>query len=748
MTETDGIVTGPVAGAHRAADDGRLAAVQRSAALTRLATRTLRDLNASSVTVYLSVPETGTLNAAVVVVSPLGVSTLDKVPIDDDVYSTSASYRSGAVVTRHSIDILSRHPELAVSMSFPWTVSSAPLLSATRRFGAITAYWPETLRTLSEEERTYLLGVADAISRRLDRLAEAGTPVTPGAIPLVVPGDTPDDATPEKAAELSASLTAPLVYQLHKLAVLLTTVEHTRDAAVLALERIMPVFHAEAMAMSLVEADRLHVVGSAGCSREFLRTLDGLPLSERTPETRAVAVKRQLTFAGTDERTRGRLREPRPGLTDADTTWVVLPLMSSGRAVGTCSLAFTGSSPTTVAAHVVLTALTNLLGQAFARTRAHDAQHTLAEKLQQALLPKMLPRPPGILATSRYVPATAGLELGGDWYDLVQQPDGSAVAVVGDVQGHDTTATVVMGQLRSAVRAYVAEGHDPVTVLSRTNHLLLGLDTGLFATCCCVWIDPATGVAHIATAGSPAPFLRSPGGAVRRTVLDVGVPLGVEPDPVYRVTEVVLEAGTFIALYTDGLTDPDDRAAGAVEAVLRTARDTELESLADRIVEAPGRTRPHFDDAALLLLCYEGSPETTRPNTRQYAVQRRDLQGVGRVRARLRDWLDAWDLGPMTDAAELLASEVVTNALVHGDSDVHVYVRKYADRLRVEVRDSDPRPARPVDLPRMEDQAEGGRGLLIVSALASQWGNSPSGRGKTVWFELPVPVLSEVLQPR
>ncbi|MFJ8720461.1 ATP-binding protein [Streptomyces sp. NPDC093269] len=93
----------------------------------------------------------------------------------------------------------------------------------------------------------------------------------------------------------------------------------------------------------------------------------------------------------------------------------------------------------------------------------------------------------------------------------------------------------------------------------------------------------------------------------------------------------------------------------------------------------------------------------------------------------------------MADDEELLLSEIVTNGLVHGDSDVYVYVRKYPERLRVEVRDSDPHPAAAVTVPREEDQAEGGRGLVIVSALASAWGNSPSGRGKTVWFELPTP---------
>lgn len=714
---------------------GRLPGVrERNEALASVACQSLRDLGASSITVYLRADATSTLNAAVVAVSPLGVTTLDKVAIDDDIYASAAAYQSGEVTTRHSIDILGKHPELAVSASFPFTVSAAPLRSATRRFGAIMAYWPETFRALAEGERTYLRQLAETVSRRLDAFADEGVSIESGPVPLVVPSEAGTDA--------SAFLTAPLVYQLHKLAVLLTSAKHTREVADLALERVIPVFDAQAMALSLIEADRLRVVGASGCSRGFLRTLDGLSLNTPAPETEAIASKRQLVYSAAPEQAQARLQGAnRPaGDSDDDYIWVVLPLVTSGHAVGSCSLAFTASSPVTTAGQAVLTALATLLGQAFERTQMYDAQYALAEKLQQVLLPRMLPQPPGVVATSRYVPATGGIELGGDWYDLIHLPDGTVAAVVGDVQGHDTTATVVMGQLRSAVRAYAIEGHDPATVLSRTNSLLLGLETSLFATCCCVWLDPAHGIGYIATAGNPAPLIRTPDGRSVTVDLDVGIPLGVEVNPDYQATKVVLAPGALIALYTDGLADPEDYAAHAPEAAIG-ASDAELETLGDQIVDAAGRSHAYRDDAALLLMRYEGAPDTTRPSVRQLDIQRHDLPGVGRARVRLREWLCLWDLADMADAAELLASEVVTNALVHGDSDVNVCVRKYADRLRVEVRDSDPHHlARPVSLPRAEDQAEGGRGLLIVSALASSWGNSPSGRGKTVWFELPYAV--------
>jgi anti-sigma regulatory factor (Ser/Thr protein kinase) len=194
-----------------------------------------------------------------------------------------------------------------------------------------------------------------------------------------------------------------------------------------------------------------------------------------------------------------------------------------------------------------------------------------------------------------------------------------------------------------------------------------------------------------------------------------------------------------IASFPDGLINlGGELDAEALKATV--AGDADIESLGDRIMSDLGSqhsARP--DDAALLLVRYEGPSSEAQRTVRRLKIHRRDLQGTQRTRKLLREWLEVWNLSDMADEEELLITEVVTNGLVHGDSDVHVVVRRYPDRVRVEVRDSDPHRARAVTVPRQEDEAEGGRGLMIVSALVSVWGNSPSGRGKTVWFELPVP---------
>jgi serine phosphatase RsbU (regulator of sigma subunit)/anti-sigma regulatory factor (Ser/Thr protein kinase) len=734
-------------------------------------------MRASAVTVYLYEPRARALIATVVSITPLGTGSVERVRVDDSVYASAVAFRTGKVATAHSIQELGSHPELAVFAPWPFTVTSLPLLSPTRRFGTLAVYWPQTLRRLSPRERHYLEEAAAGTGRELDRLADRGASMTPPSVPYVV---TPGAATGARTSLSAAgpggtaqvpwseqdARTTPLIYHLHKLANALMSAEDTQEAVDLALERVTNGFHADAMAISLVEGDRLRVVGSRGCSREFLRRLNGQLLGGPLPESDAVARKQQIiespSMGGWPP-----AAAPEPGTaaealvgdaqvadegqrvpgsasgTRASQVWAVLPLLVGGHAVGSCSIGFRADQADAVTEHSVLIALATLLGQTFERTRLYDAQHTLAQKLQQTLLPRRLPQLAGVLTTSRYLPSSGGIELGGDWYDLISLPDRRIGAVIGDVQGHSISAAVVMGQLRSAVRAYAAEGHDPGTVLSRTNRLLVELDTDRFATCLCLWLDPSTGQVETVTAGHHPPVIRTPDGAYHGHEITPGIPLGIQHDARYETTRLTLVPGTLITLYTNGLVDAGTRQGPhsvqhALEAALADSGG-ELETLGDRMIgrltEGPARA----DDAALLLIRFEGASVQAHLHVQRFAVHRRDLQGVRRARRFVRDWLHSVELASISEEAELLASEVVTNALVHGDSDVDIHVRRYPQRVRIEVRDSDPHLALPAGPAPADDEAEGGRGLVIVSAMASAWGNSPSGRGKTVWFELRTP---------
>ncbi|WP_258056181.1 SpoIIE family protein phosphatase [Streptomyces sp. Ru62] len=631
-----------------------------------------------------------------------------------------------------SLDVVSVHPDLSVFAPFPLQTAAAPISVKARTFGVVTAYWPISRSGITQADIDRLVAEAAGLAADFERLAEQSTSLEPPVVPYVVTAE--DDDT---AANSLTPHTVPLIYHVHKLAMLLRGAERTSEAIELAMERVMGGFSARAAVISLTDGDRLHVADAAGCSREFLGEADGALLRKSTPETQAVIGQRCAVYAATDRRTHGRLAEQ---ALDEACVWVVLPLLAGGRSVGALSMAFEHRHQDVVARQPTLTALATVLAQAVERTHLHEARHALVEKLQQALLPRMLPQPAGVVSTGRYACATSGIEMGGDWYDLLILPSGGVAMVIGDVEGHNPDAAVVMGQLDSAVRAYANEGHDPGVVLERANDLLIGLDTDLFATCCCVWLDPDTGVAQIASAGHPLPLVHTGEGMMPPPDdLRIGMPLGIDPEARYEVTELTCNPDTIFACFTDGLIRTGSETVSERLAAV-VAGDVDIESLGDQIMsDFKRRQAEHADDAALLLVRYEGPSSEAQRTVRQLKIHRRDLQGAQRTRRRLREWLELWHLSDMADEQELLVSEVVTNGLVHGDSDVYVVVRRYPDRVRTEVRDSDPHRAVPVTVPRKEDEAEGGRGLMIVSALASAWGNSPSGRGKTVWFELPVP---------
>jgi serine phosphatase RsbU (regulator of sigma subunit) len=209
------------------------------------------------------------------------------------------------------------------------------------------------------------------------------------------------------------------------------------------------------------------------------------------------------------------------------------------------------------------------------------------------------------------------MDVGGDWYDVIATRRGPLALVIGDVQGHGVAAAATMGQLRSAVRAFALSANAPELVMGRTNELLIGLDPGQFASCCYVLLDPASGRAQAVRAGHPQPLLRHPDG--RAEVLDLpgGVVLGIDPDAAYPVTELRLEPGAVLALYTDGLVERAgldiDVGVERLRAALGAAPwPAPLTETADRLVAEAGSTPDRPDDIALLLAARQ-APAPARP---------------------------------------------------------------------------------------------------------------------------------------
>ncbi|MFJ9020038.1 PP2C family protein-serine/threonine phosphatase [Streptomyces sp. NPDC102259] len=275
---------------------------------------------------------------------------------------------------------------------------------------------------------------------------------------------------------------------------------------------------------------------------------------------------------------------------------------------------------------VMLVELTRRAGGALDNARRFEHNRDIAETLQRALLTD-LPTTPGLRLAARYLPATYGLNIGGDWYDAFRQPDGSLITVIGDVTGHGLHAAVMMSQLRTALRAYAVDGGSPGELLTRLHLFLHHLQPDLYATAVIARFHPGEPVLTWAAAGHPPPVLRGPDGRVRTLDAKPGAMLGIPLDQEIADHTVPLEPGSTLALYTDGLVerraqgiDPGiERLAAALGACRAEELDADLDGSADRILD-PMLSDSERDDDVCLLLCHmdghAGSPADSHADSR------------------------------------------------------------------------------------------------------------------------------------
>ncbi len=425
--------------------------------------------------------------------------------------------------------------------------------------------------------------------------------------------------------------------------------------------------------------------------------------------------------------------ELEPGLTGIGPGGLaVLPLPADGRVVGVCLVGWDQEHGFGPEERSLLTATAGLVGQALVRAHALDAGHELATMLQRSLLPRKLPELGGAVAAVRYLPATVGLEVGGDWYDVIPLSDGHVALVIGDVEGHSAGAATIMGQMRTAIRAYAVEGHPPDVVVAHANRLLLGMETDLFATCCYVDLDMEEGIAWFVRAGHLPPLLRYPDGSTEEMTVEGGPPLGVASDGEFPLTEIGLSPGTVIVLLTDGLAEsaslPLEDGIRRVRDVLAAADPADAGRLADDLL---GSAKRRDDDVAVLVLRYDGM--RVRPIRARWAVWRLP-DAVMHARRFTARTLRSWGVTEELDVALLVVSELVTNAIAHTQGEVQLDLTLAGDRLRIAVNDASPRT--PVKPASVDWEATGGRGLLLVEAMSSSWGSVPLSGGKQVWSEI------------
>ncbi|MFB7600506.1 SpoIIE family protein phosphatase [Streptomyces sp. NPDC056160] len=747
-------------GAHESGPAGTLGE-ELAAALHDAVREAAERLEAVTAAVYLLSPDGTELRIAMIGGGPPSAFTLlGRMPLDAS-YASARALADGEVAVLADPDAPREHIPGCTVCPYPYLAAAAPLTAAGVRFGSLTVLRPEGTDDYGPGRRSGLARIAGRLSTALAALHRRGVPVVSPGLPVLVPvrgaesSADADPAGPWGMSGVAGSAGRSLMFPLQRLADLLnraTTMDHVTAAARFC---VMAPFQARAMVLSSVAEGRMWVLGHSGDTEGLVRELHGSGLHTGTPAVRAVGGNTLLIADGPG------CQATRPGAEPG--MWPVtahLPLVGSrhvvdvpvsgGRhVVGLCTLAYGGPRSFSPAERAVLTMMAGLLGSAVERVELNAKRQVLAEGIQKRMLPSALVEVPGLTTTARYQPATATAEVGGDWYDVIRMPDDRVALVIGDVEGHTMESAAAMGQLRTAVAAYASEGHGPAALLQRTAGLLARLGTESLTTCCVVALDPEDGTAEVALAGHPAPLLRLPDGTVRALDAPANVPLGLPEPGVYRAREHTVGPGSVLLLYSDGLFEArEDEAVTLAEAAgpAGDLPDAGLEDLADRLLgRAPG-PRGLRDDAALLLARYEG-PDTGRvPRTGHLSIQRRDLRGVRQAREFVHDRLCGWGLADLSDDVELVTSEIVTNALVHAGSDVDVRLRVYADRLRLEVRDSASDPPVPA-LYSLSDEgcarAEHGRGLFLVDALADTWNTSPNGRGKTVWLEMDIPEGAE-----
>ncbi|MEU8590066.1 SpoIIE family protein phosphatase [Streptomyces sp. NPDC048664] len=429
-------------------------------------------------------------------------------------------------------------------------------------------------------------------------------------VPLGQSAEAPTlgEAAAAVAGAVGAWDTPAPVYRPVALAIALSEAVTARQVSEVVMRELLPAFGGGRLAIYLLHERHLHLAWETGFPPRFLSQFEGVGLDVKLPGVETLTTGRPLFFESMD-----RMAAAYPGM-PLDTTVgsrAFLPLIASGRPVGSCILGFERPRAFSSEERTVLTALAGLIAQALERARRYDSETALARGLQEALLPHRLSTHPQVETAGCYLPGTQGMDVGGDWYDVIEAGDGLAL-VIGDVQGHGVQAAATMGQLRSAVRAFALSDLAPHQVMSGTNRLLIDLDPGQFASCVYVRLDPVTGHARAVRAGHPQPLLRAPEGQTEVLDLPGGLVLGVDPGARYPVTHLRLEPGAVLALYTDGLveqpgTDIDDGVEILRRALSRAGEVGDrhggavLADIADRLIERACRTPDRPDDIALLL---------------------------------------------------------------------------------------------------------------------------------------------------
>ena len=367
----------------------------------------------------------------------------------------------------------------------------------------------------------------------------------------------------------------------------------------------------------------------------------------------------------------------------------------------------------------------------------YKREHATALMLQRSMLPTGLSAPSSVEVKHRYLPGSQLVEVGGDWYESIKLPGARVALVVGDVAGHGVRAAVTMGRLRTAIQTLAMLELPPAESLQQLDELMqtIGAREPHFATCAYAVYDAVTGECELAVAGHLPPLVVHPDGRSELLEVSPSPPLGIGNGAV-DTQRFTIEDGSLFVLYTDGLVESKDRditdglerlqgafGPGSPEADLEDLCKTSLDGV---------YSDAQRDDIAVLIAKLRRIPEENRV----YWSLDPEFTSVRLARSMIGDPLKRWGLEDLVPVTELLVSELVTNAIKYANGEILLRLILESGSLACEVHDSSPALPRVL---QVDKDAENGRGLHVVSQLASRWGARRTHSGKVVWCEQTLP---------
>ncbi|MGW5258725.1 SpoIIE family protein phosphatase [Streptomyces sp. NPDC004012] len=525
----------------------------------------------------------------------------------------------------------------------------------------------------------------------------------------------------------------------------------TRFADIVTVDLLDPVLRGEEIFGARPEIAELRRSAVAGLGaghplhpvRELIRLAPTHPVSTAMAEGRPVLVR----SLSADNAGRAEQAEPTRRLLDHGIhSMLAVPLRARGVVLGVVDFWRAQGSPSFEDQDVQFAEeLAARAAVCIDNARRYTREHAMAVALQHSLLPRALPEQPALDVAYRYLPAQAGV--GGDWFDVIPLSGTRVALVVGDVVGHGLHAAATMGRLRTAVHNFASLDMPVEELLGRLDELVAQIDaekvtpaeegqaviTG--ATCQYAVYDPTSGRLTIATAGHPGPAVVRPDGTVGFPQLPVSPPLGIGAGLPVETAELTVPEDSRLVLYTDGLIEDRTR---DLDAGLEALRDSLTgpcrtpEATCAAVMEAMRPDRPQ-DDIALLVA------RTRRLGPDQVAEWQvpRDPAAVASVRTACARRLAEWGLEQVGFTAQLILSELITNAVRYGAEPITVRLLRTepvgspaAGTLIFEVADGSSTSPR---LRRAKVTDEGGRGLFLVARFAERWGTRHTTTGKVIW---------------